>query len=44
MRAVQDMETALGRVFEGSGTWALGAVEVEIVNVELLRRIGSLNR
>jgi hypothetical protein len=41
MRAVQEMETSLSRVFEGSETWALGAVEVEIVNVELLRRIGS---
>jgi hypothetical protein len=43
MRAVQEMETALSRVFEGSDTWVLGAVEVEIVNVGLLRRIGSLS-
>jgi hypothetical protein len=44
MRAVQEMETALSRVFEESETWVLGAVEVEIVNVGLLRRIGSLSR
>ena len=37
------METDLRRVFDGSGAWLLGAVEVEIVNIELLRRIGSLN-
>jgi hypothetical protein len=41
MRAIEGMEAALGRVFDGSDTWALGAVEVEIVNVELLRRIGA---
>jgi hypothetical protein len=41
MKAVQGMETALSRVFDGSEAWALGAVEVEIVNVELLRRIGA---
>ena len=39
MRAVTRMETALNRVFEGSGIWLLGAVEVEIVNIALLRRI-----
>jgi hypothetical protein len=41
MRAVEEMETALSRVFDGSETWLLGAVEVEIVNVGLLRRIGT---
>jgi hypothetical protein len=43
MRAIEGMEAALGRAFDGSEAWALGAVEVEIVNVELLRRIGSLS-
>jgi hypothetical protein len=43
MRAVGGMEAALRRVFDGSGAWALGAVEVEVVNIALLRRIGSLS-
>jgi len=33
----------LRRVFEGSGTWMLGAVEIEIVNIELLRRVSALS-
>lgn len=43
LRAVERMETALLRVFEGSGTWMLGAVEIEIVNIELLRRVSALS-
>jgi hypothetical protein len=43
MRAIRNMEAALTRVFRGSGAWALGAVEVEIVNIALLRRIGALS-
>ena len=41
-RAIQQMEVSLGRVFDGSGVWMLGAVEVEIVSIALLRRKGSL--
>lgn len=41
-QSVGKMEAALRRSFEGSGTWLLGAVELEIVNIALLRRIGSL--
>ena len=43
MRAVGRMEAALRRVFDGSGAWALGAVEVEVVNIALLRRVGALS-
>ena len=43
MRAVVKMETALHRSFDGSGAWLLGAIEIEVVNIALLRRIGSLN-
>lgn len=43
MRAVARMESALERVFKGTGARALGAVEVEIVNIALLRKIGSLS-
>ena len=35
------METALADIFADSGAWLLGAVEVEIVNLALLRRIGA---
>jgi hypothetical protein len=41
MRAVKQMESALERVFKGTGAKLLGAVEVEIVNIALLRKIGS---
>lgn len=41
-RAIKQMETALSRIFDGSGVWMLGAVEVEIVSLALLRRKGSL--
>jgi hypothetical protein len=44
MRAVVNMEAALHRCFDGSGAWLLGAVEIEVVNVALLRRIGSLKK
>ena len=37
------MESALERVFKRAGAKVLGAVEVEIVNVALLRKIGSLS-
>ncbi|MGZ4853227.1 MAG: hypothetical protein ACXV3D_08610 [Halobacteriota archaeon] len=43
IRAVGKMEAALHRVFDRSGAWLLGAVEVEVVNISLLRRIGSLS-
>ena len=42
IRAVERMENALERVFRGTGVKILGAVEVEIVNIALLRKIGSL--
>jgi hypothetical protein len=42
-RAVERMESALLRVFKGTGAKLLGAVEVEIVNLALLRKIGSLS-
>ena len=35
IRAVKRMEAVLRRLFDGSGAWLLGAVEVEIVNIEL---------
>ncbi len=43
MRAVSRMEAAFHLAFDGSGAWLLGAVEVEVVNIALLRRIGSLS-
>jgi hypothetical protein len=42
IRAVERMEKALERVFRGTGAKLLGAVEVEVVNIALLRKIGSL--
>jgi hypothetical protein len=42
MRAVDKMEAALRRAFKGTKAWLLGAIEVEIVSIALLRRIGSL--
>ena len=42
IRAVERMESALKRLFKGTGAKLLGAVEVEIVNIALLRKIGSL--
>ena len=42
IRAVERMKSALERVFKGTGAKVLGAVEVEIVNIALLRKIGSL--
>jgi hypothetical protein len=42
-RAIKKMEAALQQVFRDSGAWALGAVEVEIVNIALLRRIDALD-
>ena len=42
IRAVERMEGALERVFKGTGAKVFGAVEVEIVNIALLRKIGSL--
>jgi hypothetical protein len=42
MQAVERMETALRRVFDGSGAWMLGAVEIEIVNIDLLQKISAL--
>ena len=41
-RSVKQMEAALGRVFHGGGVWMLGAVELEVVNIALLKRKGSL--
>jgi hypothetical protein len=43
IRAVERMEGALERVVKGTGAKVLGAVEVEIVNIALLRKIGSLS-
>lgn len=43
IRAIGGMESALLRVFKGSETKVLGAIEVEIVNIALLRKIGSQN-
>ena len=43
VKAVRRMETALQRAFDGSETRTLGAVEVEIVNIELLRRVSALS-
>ena len=43
LRAASEMEAGIHRVFEGLGAWCLGAIEVEIVNLALLRRIGSLS-
>ena len=41
LRAIKQMETALSRSFDGSRVWMLGSSEVEIVNIALLKRIGS---
>jgi len=41
IRAVKQMETALSHSFDGSRVWMLGSSEVEIVNIALLKRIGS---
>lgn len=43
MRDVANMEAALNHCFDGAGAWLLGAFEFEVVNIALLRRIGSLN-
>ena len=43
IRAVERMESALQGVFKGTGAKLLGAVEVEVVNIALLRKIGSLS-
>jgi len=41
IRSIQEMESALADVFSDSGAWMLGAIEVEIVNIALLRRISA---
>jgi hypothetical protein len=43
LRAADRMESGLERIFKGTGAKLLGAVEVEIVNIALLRKIGSLS-
>jgi len=43
IRSVERMERVLERVFKEAGARLLGAVEVEIVNLSLLRKIGSLS-
>ena len=43
LRAASEMEAGIHRVFEGIGAGCLGAIEVEIVNLALLKRIGSLS-
>ena len=41
IRSIEQMEAALVDTLAGSGAWLLGAVEVEIVNIALLRKIGA---
>ena len=44
MRAVGRMEATLRRVFDGTHAWMLGAIEIEIVNIALLRKISTLSK
>jgi hypothetical protein len=43
LRAASEIEAGIHHVFESIGAWCLGAIEVEIVNLALLKRIGSLS-